>query len=134
MFFKRWGLRGFGGDPPERDLHLEAALQSLDPAVKRPQYWVNFQRAALLAAGPELGRRRRLAEVTMSEIMFSWSRALVPAAMVAAAAALFLAERADTAAVSPLRLEQILWEGVDVAAGDPRPQLEVEISFAAEIF
>jgi hypothetical protein len=135
MFKGRWNFNGKVGTSPERDPGLEEALRALDPAAARPQYWLEFRRAVLFAAAPELARRRRTAEITISDVVFSWSRTLVPAAMVAAAAAVLLVLRPDTASGPlPLRLEQMIWEGVDLSAGDPRAALEVEVSFAAEIF
>jgi hypothetical protein len=131
MFRRLWGS---GEARPERDRALERALGTLDPAAHVPGYWTDFRRRVMLAAAPELARRRRWAEVTVSDVVFSWSRTLVPSAMMAAAVAGFLLMRAGSRDLpAPLRLEQILWEGIDLTSG-PQVDLEVEISFAAESF
>lgn len=134
MFRKLWTSSRNGGDASERDPWLHQALGALDPAERTPGYWSNFKRTALLAARPELLRRRKLAELTMSDVMFSWSRTLVPAAMMAAATAAFLLIRSDTPSPFPVRLEEALSEGIEVAGTAPSVDFEVEISFASESF
>lgn len=134
MFRKFWTSSRNGGDAPDHDPWLQQTLGALDPAERTPGYWANFQRTALLAARPELLKRRKLAELTMSDVMFSWSRALVPAAMMAAATAAFLLVRSDTSSPLPVRLEEALSEGIEVAGSAPSVDLEVEISFASESF
>ena len=134
MFRKLWSSSRNGGDASDQDPWLQQRLGALDPAERTPGYWSNFQRTALLAARPELLRRRKLAELTMSDVMFSWSRALVPAAMMAAATAAFLLVRSDRSAPLPVRLEEALSEGIEVAGSAPSVDLEVEISFASESF
>lgn len=64
------------------------ALNALDPAVRDPRYWERFQASVMLAAAPELRRRRARGEaVTVTDVVLSWGRMLVPAALVAATAA-----------------------------------------------
>lgn len=74
-----------GNDPEDR----EAAtwLAPVDPGRGDATYWMRFHRSALEAARFELARRRREAELTVVGVVSSWSRALLPAALTAAAAA-----------------------------------------------
>lgn len=95
------------------DARLEAALRHLDPGRADAGYWHRFHATVMASASDELARRRMLADVTVSELVTSWGRALVPAAMVAAAAASFLVfQPADrTASPSqnvPVALEEML--------------------------
>lgn len=132
MFRKLWSFSGNGAEEPTRDVWLGKALGVLDPVDGDPRYWSDFRQALLRAAAPELARRRRLSEVTVSDVVFSWSRALVPAAVMAGAAAVFLVTRPEmTEGPAPLRLEELLMEGLEVV-GDPND--EVELRFASEIF
>jgi hypothetical protein len=134
MFRKLRTLGRNGSVPHQPDPWLRRALGVLDPGEDAPSYWVDFKRAALLAARPELARRRRLAEVTVSEVVSSWSRALVPVAMMAAATAAFLLVRSRDAGPF-LRLEEALSEGIEVAeGGSPTVDLEVEITLANASF
>jgi hypothetical protein len=135
MLRKLLTLSRNGGEAPEVDPWLHEALGALDPAERNRGYWSDFQRTAVLSAGPELARRRRLAEVTVSDVVFSWSRGLVPAAMMAAAAAAAFLLLRPTESTPFLRLEEALLEGIEVASGGaPAVDLEVEITLASESF
>ena len=128
-----------GTEEAENDAWLETRLSSLDPAQREPRYWFEFHRGVMLSAGGELARRRRLAEVTVSDVVFSWSRALVPAAAMASLAAFFALRSATVENASPLRLEEILWESTDVpataiSASDVSEATVVEISFAVDVY
>jgi hypothetical protein len=68
------------------DIERYVPLGELDPASRSPKYWDRFHDDVLRAAGPELARRRTL-PLTVSGILHSWSRLLVPGAAVAAAVA-----------------------------------------------
>jgi hypothetical protein len=123
------------GTEPEQDAWVQRTLTSLDPAAREPRYWFEFHRGVMLTAGAELARRRRIAAVTVSDVVFSWSRALVPAAAVASLAA-FLALR-PAAIESPrpgLRIEEILFESTDVSASDVSSEVAGEISFAVDVY
>lgn len=64
------------------------SLDALDPANGDPGYWERFQAGVMRAAGPELRRRRARGEVvTVTDVILSWGRMAVPAALVAATAA-----------------------------------------------
>ena len=123
------------GSEPENDAWVERTLTSLDPAAHEPRYWFEFHRGVMLSAGSELARRRRLAEVTVSDVVFSWSRALVPAAAVAALAAFFALRPAAMEAPGPgLRIEEILFESTDVSASEVSNEVAGEISFAVDVY
>jgi hypothetical protein len=72
--------------------------------------------------------------VTVSDVVFSWSRALVPAAVMASLTALFFLRSAGVEAPAPLRLEELLWEDGDVAASAVSDELAVEISFTVDVY
>jgi hypothetical protein len=129
-------LFGFSrnGTEPDPDAWLEKTLVSLDPAQREPRYWFEFHRGVLLSAGAELTRRRRVAEVTVSDVVFSWSRALVPAAAVASLAAFFALRPPAVESPVPLRLEEILFEGTDVSASEVSSEVAGEISFAVDVY
>jgi len=59
----------------------------LDPARSDPGYWAHFQDRVMARALPELARRRRQAHLSVVDVVHSWSRLLVPAAVAAAAVA-----------------------------------------------
>jgi hypothetical protein len=68
------------------DIEPRVPLEALDPGAREPEYWAKFHDAVLRAASPELARRRAM-PLTISGVLLSWSRALVPAAAAAAAIA-----------------------------------------------
>jgi len=74
-------------DELEADHPLRNAMASLDPAAKDSNYWMRFQVAVLSEATRELARRRAMAQVTVAEVLNSWSRTLMPTALLAAAVA-----------------------------------------------
>jgi hypothetical protein len=131
---KLWGLRRNGAQEPESDAWVQKTLASLDPSQRHPRYWFEFHRGVMLSAGAELARRRRAAEVTVSDVVFSWSRALVPAAVVASLAAFFALRSASVETPVPIRLEEILWEGAGVSPGEVSDRLSVEVSFAVDVY
>ncbi len=81
-------------------------LSSLDPEIREPGYWSLFQIRVLALAGPELERRRAaLRQATLSGVVTSWSKAVVPLATAAAAAAVL-----------------VIMGGSDAASGVMEPQ------------
>lgn len=110
------------------------ALRALDPATDDPNYWLRFQTWVVDAAGPELARRRLMARVTVGDVMSSWARALVPAALAAAAAAgILLVREPATPPPAPLSVEELLVAGLD--EGEPIPTMEASaVMFASEAF
>lgn len=106
----------------------EASFEALDPAWGNSGYWDRFQARTLALVEPELVRRRQTLErMTVSDVVLSWSRAVVPMAMVAAASAVMvlLAEPGDPAgnpgvgaeavstAEAPVREDESLGEALD---------------------
>jgi len=82
----------FGGEGRGRSVgDDDASFGALDPGRGDPGYWSRFQNRTLALVEPELARRREaLDRMTVSEVVTSWSRAVVPVAMVAAAAAVMV--------------------------------------------
>ena len=78
-------MKEFGPDP-----ELTAALAALDPASDEPDYWPRFRTWVMTEAATELVRRRMMVEVTVEDLLASWSRAVLPVAMAAAVAAIAL--------------------------------------------
>lgn len=65
-------------------------LDALDPEGRDPGYWEWLHRRIMAAASLELARRRSLEDLTVSGVLMSWSRAVVPTALLAAALATLL--------------------------------------------
>lgn len=123
---------GLGQDP-----EIAAWLRALDPASGDPSYWLRFRSWVMESAGPELARRRLLADVTVGDVLQSWSRTLVPTALLAAAVAGLALLRGPVAVESnPLLIEDLL---VAELADDPIPaalssQVGTAVSFVADRF
>lgn len=81
-------------DDTGRDMMLADALRALDPAAVDPNYWFRFRSWVMTGAGRELARRRLMAELTISDVLTSWARTLVPTAALAAALATIVLMRA----------------------------------------
>jgi hypothetical protein len=94
---------------------IRALLATLDPERSDPGYWLRFQRWAVNSAAPELARRRRLAAATVSDVMMSWWRTLVPTAAVAALLAGFVLLRDQTpeAPIAYMNVDEQILEGVE---------------------
>lgn len=91
------------------DMEIHGALRAFDPGAHDPGYWTRFGSAVVSGAGPELARRRRLAEMTISEVLVGWARTLVPTALVAAAfAGMLLMKGAPVQPPSFLSVEELL--------------------------
>ena len=126
-----------GRDSIETDAALGDVLGRLDPGRDDAGYWPRFHAAVMRAARDELARRRMLADVTVSELVASWGRTLVPAAVLAASVAVFLVTRPSQVTTPPdqggsVALEEMLdgveWERSAVGAGT------AAVTFAAEGF
>jgi len=79
-----------------RDMALAETLGALDPATEEPGYWLRFKGWVLTEAGAELARRRLMAELTVADVLTSWSRAIVPTALLAAVMAGLLLMRSGS--------------------------------------
>jgi len=110
-------MNGNGSEPmvEEIDVHVRALLATLDPERTDPGYWHRLHRWVVNGAGPELARRRRAVNATVSEVVISWWRTLVPTAAAAAALATFLLLRqeAPRAPVAYMDVDEMLLEGID---------------------
>lgn len=96
-------------EEPGRDTRLAGALESLDPASHDPNYWFRFHGRVMAGASSELARRRVLADLTVGDVLASWSRTLVPTAMLAAAVATLILVRAGASPLQrPLSVEEFL--------------------------
>ncbi len=95
------------------DIEPGVELRSLDPGQDDPGYWHRFHSEVMAAAEMELARRR-VASLSVSGVLLSWSRAVVPAAAVAALVAGVLllppAPVPEAAASLGLGVEEILRE------------------------
>lgn len=119
-----------------RDVELGSAMELLDPAQVDPGYWMRFRSKVLRLAGPELARRRLMGDPSLPEVVMSWARAVVPAAVLAAALAGVLMLHAYTvSAAQPatVGVEELLAAG---AQGSTIPaELErTQVAFASESF
>ena len=123
------------------DAELREVLVQLDPERDRPGYWARFHRSVVQRAALELARRRRATALTVSGMVTSWARTVVPSALMAAAVAglILLRAPAEPTEVQPIGLEAVLAEGLE---GQPIPAVLGDetfpdadgILFAAEIF
>lgn len=124
------------GDELGRDMELASAMELLDPGHTDPSYWMRFRAGVLRRAAPELARRRLAAEVSLPEVVMSWARAVVPAAMLAAAlAGVMLLHEYTVSDAQPttVGVEELLVTGVQ---GSTIPvELErAQVAFASESF
>lgn len=89
---------------------LPVRLDVLDPVSRESGYWGRFQDRVMRAAAPELARRRALGEVpTVTDIVLSWGRMLVPSALVAAmVSAVLIAPRASAEVMASMGVEEVL--------------------------
>ena len=95
-------------------------LKPLDPGTEDPGFWLRFHARVMTLAKEELVRRQGAGELSVAEVVFAWRRALVPAALMAAAlAGIFVVVNEEPApALPPVALEEALVEDLD---GEPIP-------------
>jgi hypothetical protein len=104
----------FNGDanPSEAlavDRDLKEAFQSLDPASHDPNYWFRFRGWVMTDAARELARRRLMADLTVADVLNSWSRTVLPTALLAAAmAGVMLMRTAEPPVETAIGLEELL--------------------------
>jgi hypothetical protein len=118
-----------------QDPELASVLDLLDPAHGDPGYWMRFRGRVLRAAAPELARRRLVADVSMPEVVMSWARTVVPAAVLAAALAgvFLLKDRPPVTQPSSASVEELLAAGVK-GSTIPAELASTQIAFASESF
>ena len=121
-----------GGDGP---LGQDHDLAILDPGLDDPGYWFRFRSLVMARAADGLSRRRLAAEMGVAGLLQSWSRAVIPAAAIAAAiaGALFLrgsptpewgVEEALTVGLEDRTLPQLMEQSEEAD-----PFLFVEVTF-----
>lgn len=120
-------------DEPARDAELTEALGSLDPANVDPNYWFRFHGRVMAGADGELARRRMMAKLTVGDVLASWSRTLVPTAMLAAAVAALILIRTGSLQ-GPVTADGLLTSDEVVPVMLPQEAHTAFASFAAEIF
>jgi hypothetical protein len=122
-----------GSDEPGRDMVVAEALESLDPASHDPNYWFRFHGRVMAGAESELARRRMLANLTVTDLMASWSRTVVPTAMLAAAVAALLLIRSGTGSFQhAVGVEEFLL--TDIPTESVPAMLETDAPMSATIF
>ena len=100
---------------PERDAEMEAILAPIDPGRADDIYWPRFHRTVMARARDELARRRAAAELTISQLVSSWGRTLVPTAAAAAVAGGFFLVRPPAPHVDAgvIAVEEELVQGIE---------------------
>lgn len=122
-----------GSDEPTRDMVVAEALESLDPASHDPNYWFRFHGRVMAGAESQLLRRRMLANLTVVDLMASWSRTVVPTAMLAAAVAALLLIRSGTGSFQQaVGVEEFLL--TDIPTESVPAMLETDAPVSAAIF
>lgn len=122
------------GEEP-RDPAVASALAALDPAGRDPGFWMRFQARVLQGAGPELARRRLMADLTVGDVLAGWARALVPTAVLAAAVAALVLLREAPAV--PATVEDLLTAGIQtqtIPEALAEGEAAASVAFAAERF
>ena len=97
-----------------------APVAFLDPERDRPGYWLRMRERILTMAEPELVRRRRVHDITVSDVVFSWARSLVPTTLAAALVAGMILARpssvptqsAELVPVEEILIDEMESEGV----------------------
>lgn len=121
-----------------RDMAVAELLGRLSPEVDDPSYWMRFKTRVMRGASGELARRRLMADVTVGDVLVSWARAVVPAAVLAAAlAGVMLMHAHVTPVAPPARVEELLVAGMEsetIPATLSRTEAETQIAFATERF
>lgn len=124
---------GMGVDP-----QVAAWLHELDPEQRDPGYWLRFHARVMDRAAPVLARRRLMAELTLTDVMSSWARAVIPTAVLAAAAAALIIFRGPApTAPTPVAVDDLLLaevEGVAVPAILTGSEAQEPVAFAVEQF
>lgn len=130
-------FRSTGPENDRADSELAALLSRLDPGRGDATYWMRFHRSVVVSAVFELARRRREAELTVVGVVSSWSRALLPLALAAAAAAgIMLAQPDVQLAETHLLVEEVLSMGLDdpIPASGDEEEIPGGLLLASEIY
>ncbi len=128
-----------GGDGAGPDAELSRALRALDPGEADPTYWFRFRDRVLKRAQAELARRRLMAQLTVSEVMSSWARTVLPVALAAAAlATVMLTSERRANEPQIVSVEELLLTGSEGESAAEllraSPEEGGSVTFASEIF
>lgn len=87
-------------------------LGPLDPGSDNPGFWIRFHARVMTLTQDELARRRAMADLSVAEVVFGWRKALVPAALLAAALAgvFVMTNEEPPGPLPPVALEEALLE------------------------
>jgi len=97
----------------EMDEHLR--LESLDPGSKDPGFWLRFHSRVMAEARDELARRRMTGNLSITDVVFAWRKALVPMTLLAAAmAGILLFGHQQQPPVQMVALEEVLTEDLNL--------------------
>jgi hypothetical protein len=125
-------------DEMGRDMELADVLKRLAPEHADPNYWMRFREWVVSEAAGELARRRLVAHLTVSDVMSSWARALLPtAALAAALAGIILMRGPEDHLQQMVSVEELLvsdLEGETIPATLGPDTSGPAITFASEIF
>ena len=130
-----WRTSGVRDADEPRDPGIASALRALDPGATDPGFWMRFQARVMQGAGPELARRRLMADLTVGDVLAGWARALVPTAVLAAAVAALVLLRDAPAA--PATVEDLLTAGMEsqtIPEALAESEAQASVTFAAERF
>ena len=133
---RMWRTPGGPDEGEARDLEIGSALEFLDPASRDPSFWMRFQSRVMQGAGPELARRRLMADLTVGDVLTGWARALVPTAVLAAAVAVLVLMR-PAPAVLPASVEDLLTAGIEtqtIPEALDESEAAASVAFAVERF
>ena len=112
------------GDPSKPDVEFGV----LDPQLRSPGYWARLRGNVMERAANELYRRRLLRSVGVADLLQSWARILVPAAVVAAAIGGVLILRSPPNFA--IDVVEVLWVGLeDQTLADVMEQGDVDDPF-----
>jgi len=118
-----------------RDAEIAQALAAFDPATEDPNYWPRFRSWVMSGATRELARRRRVARITVGDVVHSWARALVPTALLAAVVAGLLLWRSGSpifVSIEEMLVSEIEGETIPVMTSPAR--VREAVIFAVEAF
>ncbi len=117
-----------------RDMELAAVMELLDPGYMDPAYWMRFRAKVVRHGGPELARRRLMGDPSLPEVVMSWARAVVPAAVLAAAlAGLLILHDHSVSQPRTVGVEELLVAGVQ-GSTIPAELERTQVAFASESF
>ena len=100
------------------DFEDRLPLEVLDPGTRDPGFWLRFHGRVLAESQTELARRRMAVDLSVTDVVFAWRRALVPMALLAAAlAGIITMAHEPQPPVQVLALEEVLTEDLNLLVG-----------------